>query len=56
MAKVQTQQIVISIHKLVKDNDVSDPNFISDEIVKSLEDVTSELINDESLVIEVELV
>jgi hypothetical protein len=52
MAKVQTETVVITVSKLVKDN-ADETALISDEVVTALESVVEELVG-AGLVVEVD--
>jgi hypothetical protein len=43
MAKIQTQSIVITLSKLVKDSESSDSIIVNEDLVTSLEAVAQEL-------------
>jgi hypothetical protein len=44
MAKVQSENIVITVSKLVKDNETDGTSMVSDEVIAALEQVAQELI------------
>lgn len=55
MAKVATQILTISIHKLVKSKDSDELNVITDEMIEQLEEVVSSMVNeqDEKCLVEI---
>ena len=52
MAKVQSENIVITVSKLVKDSDSDGVSMVSDEVITALEQVAQELVG-EAVVVEV---
>lgn len=53
MAKIVSQHIVITINKLAKDDDDSDLVVIQENTIKELEEIVQQLVNDDSVIIEV---
>lgn len=53
MAKIVGQDIHIVLNKLVKNGETDEISFLDDEVLKSLEKVVEQLINDNSIVVEV---
>lgn len=53
MAKVVSQTIVITINKLTKNEADDEVRFLDADTVKQLEEVVQQLVNDDSLVVEV---
>lgn len=53
MAKLANQNIVIQISKAVKDSDSDTISILDTDTISQLEAVVSELVNDNSVVIEV---
>lgn len=56
MAKLATQSIVIQISKAVSDSEKDEINVLDVDTVDQLLDVISELISDDSLIVEVVLI
>ena len=54
MAKIASQHVVITLNKLVKDSDGDTVNVLSEEVIAQLEEVVAQLVNDESVVVEVQ--
>ena len=53
MAKIATQHVVISLNKLVKDSDDDSVHVLSEEVIAQLEEVVTQLVGDDSVVVEV---
>lgn len=56
MAKIQTQTVVVTLNKLVKDSDPDiDQNLAKDELVLAIEQIAQELAG-EGIVVEIQVV
>ena len=52
MAKIQSEKIVITVSRIVKDSDSVSDSVVNDEIIAALEQVAQELIGN-SVVVEI---
>lgn len=55
MAKIQSEKIVITVSRIVKDSDSVSDSIVNDEIIAALEQVAQELIGNSQLYVVVEI-